>query len=142
MKMLLNVDNGVNIARYTLKRGISTNSITRVDLGLIGNDGDEHFLANMHTVQCMFRELVGRFWDDRTLAYWNSNPENPPMPVAKIRFNPTLENVAKAIFRRMKPFIDARFKNADLAYVMVFTPMGKVKYYDEEMLINQELVSF
>lgn len=43
MKMLLNVDNGVNIARYTLKRGISTNSITRVDLGLIGNDGDEHF---------------------------------------------------------------------------------------------------
>ncbi len=99
MKMLLNVDNGVNIARYTLKRGIIlTNSITRVDLGLIGNDGDEHFLANMHTVQCMFRELVGRFWDDRTLAYWNSNPENPPMPVAKIRFNPTLEKCNKMLF--------------------------------------------
>ncbi|QUI22796.1 hypothetical protein HZI73_11075 [Vallitalea pronyensis] len=136
MKMLLNVNNGVNIARYMVKDGLSTNSIIRVDLGLVGQDGNESFFANMYTVQHMFRELVGRFWDERTLAYWRSNPKNPPMPVAKTRFNPTLQNVAKAIFLRMKPFIDARFADADLAYVMVFTPMGKAKYYDEELLFD------
>ncbi|SFS61104.1 hypothetical protein [Marininema halotolerans] len=84
---------------------------------------DREFVADIIKVQQMFNQTIGQRWSFHTLAQRGVNVPKPPLPVVRVNYSPSLENIARGVYRQFFPYIRKTFQS-NLLYVVTKSTYG------------------
>ncbi|SFS61110.1 hypothetical protein SAMN05444972_104272 [Marininema halotolerans] len=127
----------ITTLNYVTNFGYAPLSPLEIVLGIedIANN-DSQFVVDIIEIQQIFNKTLGQQWSFHTLAQRGVKVPKPPLPVVRVNYSPSLENIARGVYRRFAPFILKTYR-ANLIYVVtvstygngIFTPFARLQTF-------------
>ncbi|MBD1373564.1 hypothetical protein IC620_14545 [Hazenella sp. IB182357] len=75
------------------------------------------FTVGAYEVRAVFNRTIGDFWNDHTLIEKGVKPPpNLRLPIFRVNYSPSLENIARGVFQAFSPVVTQLFRKK-LVYV-------------------------